>query len=117
MAKNISVLDALAVLAESGIDFGSDHNEAIAELTRSAYMSRAVEIIGGNGDNLPGKLVGDKTDFTAEQWATDLFDLASNVANQFVGEVKNVQGGATRTVRVVGIDTPHGHLKLELRSE
>jgi hypothetical protein len=117
MAKTISIADALSTLAAAGIELGAEHADAIAELTRSAYLSRAVEVIGGNGENLPGKLVGYKGSMTAEDWAGRLFDFAELFANDFAGEAKNVQGGAVRMVRVVGIDTPHGHLKVELRSE
>jgi hypothetical protein len=117
MAKNISIADALSVLSEAGITLGEEHAEAIAEMTKQAYLSRAVEIFAGNGENLPGKLTGDKGNKSAEDWASDMFDFAETVQNELVGEVKNVQGGATRMVRVFGIDTPAGHLKVELRSE
>jgi hypothetical protein len=58
-----------------------------------------------------------KSSESADEWAENIFSLAENFANDFVGESKNVQGGAVRTVRVVGFDTPAGHFKIELRSE
>lgn len=113
MAKNVSITEALSVLAEAGINVGEEYADAIAELTRSAFLSRAVEIFAGNDDNLPGKLVeGDAT-----EWASDMFDLAERMSNEVVGNVTKVQGGAVRMVRVFGIDTPNGHLKVELKSE
>lgn len=123
MAKAISVMEALAVLSESGIELGEEHAEAIKSLTEQAFKSRAVAIIGGNGDNLPGKLneLPKNSSYTREEfaaeWANRFFRMAEDFANDFVGDVKNVQGGAVRTVRVVGIDTPAGHFKVELRSE
>jgi hypothetical protein len=116
MAKSVSITEALSVLASAGINLGEEHAEAIKELTRSAFFSRAQEIIAGNDDNLPGKLIA-KSERNAEDWTTVLFDLSEEFANDFAGEAKNVQGGAVRMVRVVGIDTPAGHFKVELRSE
>lgn len=115
MAKSISVLDALAVLKDSGISFGEEHAEAIAELTRATFMTAAVEIIAGNGKNLPGKLADD-AETSSEDWASNLFDLAETLRNEFTGEVKSVQGGAVRMVRTLGIDTPNGHLSIQLKS-
>jgi hypothetical protein len=116
MAKTISIADALSTLAAAGIELGAEHAEAIAELTRSAFMSRAVEIFDGNGENLPGKLHED-AELDGAGWADVSFDLAANMVRDLAGEAKNVQGGAVRMVRVFGIDTPDGHLKVELRSE
>jgi hypothetical protein len=116
MAKSVSVLDALAVLSEAGITLGEEHAEAIRELTNATFLSSAVSILAGD-DTHKGKLTGDKENKSADEWATDLFNLADAMRNEFVGEEKNVQGGAVRMVRVVGIDTPNGHLKVELRSE
>lgn len=117
MAKAISVMEALSVLADAGIELGEDHAEAIKSLTEQAYKSRAVAIIGGDADKYPGKLNENNSESDAEAWVTRLFDMAEDFANDFVGETKNVQGGAVRTVRVVGIDSPAGHFKVELRSE
>jgi hypothetical protein len=116
MAKSISLADALAVLRDSGIELGEEHSEAIAELEKAARMGAAVSIIGGDGEKFPGKLV-DKPKFSAEEWADRIMEFSEDFANDFLGEVKPVQGGATRMVRVVGIDTPAGHFKLDLRSE
>lgn len=117
MAKTISVADALAALAANGVDFEAlGMSDAVAELTSAALKSRAVEIIGGNGDNLPGKLIS-KPELSAEEWTENLFTLAESFVEDFASDVKNVQGGAVRTVRVVGIETPFGHLKIELKSE
>lgn len=117
MAKSISVLDALAVLADNGINLSEEHADAIKELTTAAFLSAAVEIFAGNGENLPGKLTGDKGNKSAEVWATEMFDLAETMRNEFTGESKKIQGGAVRMVRQFGIDTPNGHLTVMLKSE
>jgi hypothetical protein len=116
MAKNISVLDALAVLAESGITLGAEHEEVIRELTTATFLAAAVTILDGD-ETHTGKLVGDKGNDSSEQWATDLFDLAEKMRNEFTGETKKIQGGAVRMVRQIGLDTPNGHLSIMLKSE
>lgn len=117
MAKQISVADALAALEAAGVNFEElGMSDAVTELTNAALKSRAVAILSGDGDKLPGKLI-DKPTRSAEEWAEFLFTVAEDFANDFAGEVKNVQGGATRMVRVVGIESPVGHFRLDLRSE
>ena len=116
MAKSISIAEALAVLAANDIQWTEEQEAAIAELKSAAFLGTAVEVFDGNGDNLPGKLVED-SESDGEVWATDMFALSERMVSDIVSDVKNVQGGAVRTVRMFGIETPNGHLKVELRSE
>lgn len=115
MAK-ISVADALAALQDAGLAWTEEQQTMIDSLAAESLKAQAVAIIGGNGENLPGLLVDDPS-AEADEWADRIFTFAEDFANEFAGTVKNVQGGATRMVRMVGVDTPVGHLKIELRSE
>jgi hypothetical protein len=116
MAKNVSLSDALAAIESAGISFNAEQTAALEELKSAAFRQPAVEIFEGNGENLPGKLVEDAAS-DGEAWVTHLFSLAEEFYTDVVADLnRKVQGGAIRDVRVVGIDTPHGHLKIELRS-
>lgn len=115
MAKAISVTDALAVLVDSGFQFGDEHKEMIGALISETFKAQAVAILAGD-EKHTGKLIGEKGHKSAEEWADVLFSFGEDFANEFVGEVKNVQGGAERMVRMVGIDIPAGHLRVELKS-
>lgn len=116
MAKAISVTDALAVLVDSGFQFGEEHAEMIHSLISETFKAQAIAILSGD-EKHTGKLVGEKGHKSAEEWAEVLFSFGEDFANEFTGEAKNVQGGAVRMVRLVGLDIPAGHLKVELRSD
>lgn len=116
MAK-ISVADALAALQDAGIQWSEEQSAMIDSLAADSLKVQAVSILAGSEEkNLPGKLIEEPAT-EADAWAEHFFSFAEEFANDFKGEVKNVQGGATRMVRVVGFDTPVGHFKVELRSE
>lgn len=116
MAKEISLAQALAAIESAGLSFTKEQTAALEEMKNAALRQPAVEIFDGNGENLPGKLVEDAA-HDGEAWVTDLFNLAENFFVDIVSDEKKVQGGAMRSVRKVGIDTPHGHLVIELKNE
>lgn len=115
MARTIELTDAMQALAELGIKFTDAQKKELAAAQEKAMRMPALEIFMGNGDNLPGKC-SDKSEEMAESWVARSFDFAALVSNEIVGEQKNVQGGGNKFVRVFGIDTPNGHLKVELKS-
>jgi hypothetical protein len=114
MAK-MDVLAALAVLTENGLVLDDESNKAIAALTEKAFKGEALAVLSGD-ENHTGKLIGEKGMKSAETWVSEMFALSATVRNEMIGEIKKVQGGAQRMVRVFGFDTPDGYLKVELRS-
>lgn len=115
MAK-VQITDAMAMLADFGIELTSKQKEAIAEAQAKAMRQPALNVFMGDDDKLPGKCIV-KTEEVAEAWVARSFELAEAMVSDIVSDEKKVQGGAVRTVRLFGIDTPNGHLKVELRTE
>jgi len=96
-----SIASALATLAAAGIDVSAMQEELLTASANEVFERKCVtpetSIIVG--------------------WQTEMFELAASVSDGIKSEVKTVQGGATRKVHLFGIDTPHGHLTVSLKSE
>jgi hypothetical protein len=116
MAKTVDLSEAMAAFASLGIKFTDKQIADLQAAKVKVMLQPALEIFSGNGDNLPGKAT-DKTEENAARWVNLSFEWAEAVSNGIVGETKKIQGGAVRTVRQFGIDTPHGHFTVQLKSD
>lgn len=102
MAKEISVAEALAVLAATeGIELTAEQLALAEEATRSQFYSAAVETFKRKANGDP------------ESWADDSFALAEAIADGIVSKDR-AQGRGFITEHMYGIDTPYGHLKVSL---
>lgn len=110
MAKAISVADALAALQASGVELTDEQTTALEEFKSKSLKAEAEKIVSR-------KLTEEKpSKATVQKYTTDLFTLAEKVHDTITSDVrpKRGQGVGNNVVRMIGIDTPHGHLKIEL---
>lgn len=92
-----SIASALKTLADAGVD--------VSALTSELLTAQAQEVFDR------------KCNAGADLWVQRAFDWAEVISGEIKSERKNVQGGAERIVHMFGIDTPHGHLSVTLKSE
>lgn len=104
MSKN-NVMAALATLRESGLQLTEEQENALEEFTAQAMTSEAVKVFDR-------KLIPDSV-LNSTEWATRVFDWASEVETQITGE--NVGRGRGEVhEQVFRVETPSGSLKVSL---
>lgn len=106
MAKEISIADALAALANAeGFKLTDKQREMVEAAARNEMIEAAEKVFD--------RKLRDEFKSTAGDFASDMFDLSERVADQVAGE-KVGRGRGEVFEQMFRIETPHGSLKVSL---
>lgn len=111
MAKFTSGAEMMAAWEEMGITVSDEMREAAQTFDRSLYFDKALTILSGDETH-----VGKVDEKDAEDWVNRLFELASDIRENFVTEEigKQGRGDGRQNRALVKLQTPAGTLQVML---